>query len=141
MAEYVFKDLLEKNNLSNEFIVESAAISSDEIGNPVHYAARAELAKHGIDCYEKRAVKLLREDYYKYDYILGMEQRNVADMLKYFGGDECKKIKRLLDFSQNPRDIADPWYTHNFKITYQDVFEGCVCLLEYLKKEKIFKVF
>ena len=100
--------------------------------------AKRELAKHGISCEGKRAVQITKADYGKYDYILGMEERNIRNILRIVGKDPEGKVKLLLDYSDNPRDIADPWYTRDFESTYRDVVEGCEGFLAYLEKnEKI----
>lgn len=139
MAEFIFKDMLKKEGLADRFHVASAATSTEEIwngvGNPVYPPAREELAKHGIDCQGKRAVQIKKSDYNEYDYILGMETYNLRNMMRILGSDPEGKVKRLLDYSDKPRDIADPWYTGNFKITYADIVEGCEAFLEYLKTE------
>jgi protein-tyrosine phosphatase len=135
MAEYVFKDMLERKGLSDSFLVASAATSSEEVGNGVHRGTRNKLNEVGIDTSQKRAVQLKKEDYNRYDYILGMEQRNITSMERIFGGDKEKKVMRLLKLSDKPRDIADPWYTGDFEKTYKDVYEGCELLLAYLCKE------
>jgi len=106
------------------------------IGNPVYPPAREELAKHGIDCKGKRAVQLTKADYDKYDYILGMDHWNLKNMLRILKSDPEDKVKLLLDYSDDPRDIADPWYTGGFDVTYSDVVEGCEAFLEYLKDKK-----
>ena len=125
-----------------KFYIASAATSTEEIwngiGNPVYPPAKRELAKHGISCEGKRAVQITKADYGKYDYILGMEERNIRNILRIVGKDPEGKVKLLLDYSDNPRDIADPWYTGDFESTYRDVVEGCEGFLAYLEKnEKI----
>ena len=134
IAEFVMKDMVSKRGIA------SAATSTEEIwngiGNPVYPPARKELAKHGISCEGKRAVQITKADYGKYDYILGMEQRNIRNILRIVGKDPEGKVKLLLDYSDNPRDIADPWYTGNFESTYRDVVEGCEGFLRYLEKNK-----
>lgn len=136
IAEFVMKDMVEKQGIEDQFLIKSAATSTEEIwngiGNPVYPPAREELEKHGISCEGKRAVQITREDYEKYDYILGMENRNVKNMMRILGKDPEAKVCRLLDYSDHPRDIADPWYTGNFDVTYHDVEEGCKCLLEHI---------
>ncbi|MDF2872649.1 MAG: protein tyrosine phosphatase [Anaerocolumna sp.] len=119
----------------NRFLVASAATSGEEVGNGVHRGTRNKLKEVGIDTSQKRAVQLKREDYNRYDYILGMEQSNLASMERIFGGDKEGKVMRLLKLSDKPRDIADPWYTGDFNKTYEDVYEGCELLLAYLCKE------
>lgn len=132
MAEFVFKDMVKKQGKSDEFLIESAATSSEEEGNPVHYGTRKKLAEVGISTEGKYARKLKKSDYEKYDYIIGMEEYNIKEILKIVGKDEQNKIYKLLDFTNNPRDIADPWYTHNFDSTYNDICEGCTELLKKL---------
>ncbi len=130
MAEFVFRDLVKKADRESEFYIASAATSSEEVGSPVHIGTRRILNSLGIDCSFKRAVQLVKNDYDKYDYIIGMESRNCKTMLKIFGSDKNNKIYRLCDFTSNPRDIADPWYTGNFELTYQDILDGCQALLD-----------
>ena len=135
MAEFVVKDLVEKEGLAEEFFIASAATSREEIGNPVHHGTRNKLAQYGISTKGKYAVQLTKKDYNAYDYLIGMEQWNIQNILKIVGSDPKKKVHRLLDFSENPRDIADPWYTGDFDRTYEDVLEGCKALLNYILKE------
>ena len=131
MAEYVMKDLVKKTGVSDRFLIDSAATSREEIGNPVHPGTRQKLWQEGIPCGDHRARRMEKADYDKYDYLIGMETWNIKNMLRITGGDPDKKISRLLDFSQHPRDIADPWYTGNFDETFEDVMEGCRALLAY----------
>ena len=128
MAEFVMKDLVKKAGLSDEFYIASAATSTEEIGNGVHYGTRKKLAEFGISVDGKYAVQLKKSDYAKYDYIIGMDSYNLPN-------DTENKIQLLLDWSDNPRDIADPWYTGDFDVTYNDVLEGCTALLKEIKKE------
>lgn len=132
MAEFVMKDMIEKERLSDCFYVASAATSTEEIGNPVHRGTREKLKQYGISTEGKYAVQISRKDYDKYDYLIAMDKRNVVNMLRILGGDPKGKVKQLLDFSNNPRDIADPWYTGDFDLTYDDVYEGCQALLSYI---------
>ena len=136
MAEFVFRDLVEKKGLADRFYVASAATSMEEIGNSVHRGTREKLRQYGISTAGKYAVQLKKGDYQKYDYILGMERWNIVNMMKILKADPEGKVKRLLDFSDRPRDIADPWYTGNFDITYDDIVEGCQALLEYITKRE-----
>ncbi|MCD7884269.1 MAG: low molecular weight phosphotyrosine protein phosphatase [Lachnospiraceae bacterium] len=135
MSEFIMKDLVEKRHLSGQFLIESAAHTSEEIGNPVYPPAARELARHGIRCAGKRARRITKADYDKFNWILGMEQLNIGYMLRCFGGDPEHKVRRLLDFSDHPRDIADPWYTGEFGLTYTEIVEGCESLLSYLLRE------
>lgn len=133
MAEFVFRDMVEKRGLGDCFCIASAATSMEEVGNPVHRGTREKLREHGISTEGKRAQVLERTDYGRYDYLLGMESWNLMNMRRILGGDPENKIHRLLDFSDNPRDIADPWYTGNFDATYNDIAEGCQAFLRWLK--------
>ena len=134
MAEFILKDMVKERGMAEQFYIASAATSTEEIygdvGNPVYPPAKAELAKHGIGCEGKRAVQLKKSDYEKYDYLLGMDSYNIRNMLKILGGDKDKKVKRLLDYTDEPRDISDPWYSGKFDITYQDIKEGCEAFLK-----------
>ena len=135
MAEFVFRDLVQKRGLGDRFHIASAATSAAELGNPVHPGTRRRLAREGISTAGKTAVQLTRRDYGRYDLLIGMEQRNLSAMLRILGGDPQGKVRRLLDFTGSPRDISDPWYTGDFDRTYDDVWEGCLGLLEYLEAE------
>lgn len=128
MAEFVMKDLVKNRNMEDLFFIASAATSSEEIGNPVHPGTRKKLSEFGISVEGKQAVQLTRDDYDKYDYIVGMESRNITNMMRIFGSAPEGKVSRLLDYGQRPRDIADPWYTGDFDTTYEDVLEGCEAL-------------
>lgn len=137
MAEFIFKDMIQQQNLTDQFYISSAATSSEEIwngvGNPVYPPAKAELAKHGLSCGDKRAVLLKCEDYGKYDYLIGMDSANIRNMKRILGGDPMGKIYKLLSFAGSGRDVADPWYTGDFGAAYRDVSLGCECLLKSLR--------
>ncbi len=133
MAEFVMKDLVKKAGLEWAFEIASAATSTEEIGNPVYPPVRRKLAEHGIGCAGKTARQLRREDYEYYDYLIGMDSANLRNMRRMCGGDPEGKISLLLDHTNRPADVADPWYTGDFEATWQDVLEGCSCLLEKLK--------
>ena len=137
MAEFVLKDVVKKQGLEKEFYIKSSATSSEEIGNDIHYGTRDKLIQNGISFTKRKAVKLRAEDYKKYDYIIGMEKSNVINIKRIVGEDVEDKIYRLLDFSDTPRDIADPWYTGNFEITFNDIVEGCNGFLKCLKDKNI----
>ena len=131
LAEFYFKDLVAKHNLSAEFYIESAATSYEETGNPVHPGTRKKLAAAGISCAGKTARCMEREDYRKFDYLIGMDSMNIRNMMRILGGDPEGKVSKLLDFTERTgQDIADPWYTGNFDRTYEDVKEGCEALLQ-----------
>lgn len=135
MAEFVFKDMVEKNKCADKFFIASAATSTEEIGNPVHPGTRGRLLRCGISTDGKYAVQLKKSDYDKYDYIIGMDSFNIRNIKRIVGEDSGDKVRLLLDFSENPRDIADPWYTGDFDVTYDDIAEGCRGLLAFLKKD------
>lgn len=136
MAEFVLKDIVQKENQKDNFHIASAATSTEENGNPVHHGTRNKLREVGISTAGKYAVQMKRSDYAKYDYLIGMDECNIRNMNRIVGGDPEHKICRLLDFSMNPRDIADPWYTGNFEATYSDIVEGCRAFLESLRRQK-----
>ena len=135
MAEFVFKDLVEKHGLAKEFLIESAATSSEEIGNPVYPGTRKKLQEHGISCAGKHAVQLKKSDYQRYDWLIGMEEHNTRAMHQIVGSDPDGKIHTLLSFTPRGGDIADPWYTGDFEATWQDVSEGCQAFLDTLRKD------
>ena len=133
MAEFIMKDYLKKQGDDNFFIA-SSATSREELGNGVHYGTRTVLNRLGISCQGKRAVQLTRADYDKYDYFIGMDEYNKRNMIRIFDGDKDGKVSLLLDYTDTPRDVADPWYTGNFEQTYQDIKLGVDCLYKFLKK-------
>ena len=135
MAEFLFRDLATKNGLLHELQIASAATSREELGNPPHPGTRAKLACAGISTHGKTAVQMTCQDYHYYDYIFGMDRMNIKNILRITGGDPDGKVFRLLDLTNHPRDIADPWYTGNFETTYQDILEGCNALLKKLQEE------
>lgn len=130
MAEFIFKDMLEKCGRDSEFVVASSATSTEEIrngiGNPVYPPAKSELAKHGISCEGKIAVQLKKSDYDNYDMFLCMDSRNITNTMRIFGGDTQHKVRKLL----KNKDVSDPWYTDRFDIAYDDIYKGCKRLLE-----------
>ena len=134
MAEFVMKRLVEEAGRTDEFEIASAATSTEEIGNPVYPPARRKLAEHGIRCDGKTARQLRRSDYDHYDLLIGMDQYNLRNMQRMCGGDPDGKIHLLLDYTNRPGDVADPWYTDNFDATWRDCMEGCTGLLETLKR-------
>ena len=134
MAEYVFKDMLKKSGEEGNFYVDSAATSTEEIGNSVHYGTRNKLKQMNIECGNHKARRITKQDYEKFDYIIAMEERNIIDIERIVGKDIKGKIYKLLDFSDYPRDIADPWYTGNFDKTYDDIVQGLNGFVKYLNK-------
>ena len=132
MAEFVMKDLTEKAGVAARFHIASAATSREEIGNPVYPPARRKLAEHGIACSGHAARQLTRQDYDDYDLLIGMDQANLRNMRRICGGDPDDKIHLLLDYTDRPGDVADPWYTGDFEATWRDVLAGCRGLLREL---------
>lgn len=130
MAEYVFKDMVQRSGLSELFSIASAATSREEIGNPVHPGTKNILNSLGIRCDGKRSVQMMMRDYQEYDYIIAMDQRNITNILRIIGEDTKHSVRKLLDYTKHSGDIADPWYTGDFEKTYQDIREGCEALLE-----------
>jgi len=125
MAEYVMKYLVEQAGLTNQYMIASAATSTEEIGNPVYPPARRKLAEHGIRCDGHAARQMTRADYSRFDLLIGMDQWNLRNMERICGGDPENKIRPLL----YNKDVADPWYTGDFEATWQDVIKGCQALL------------
>ena len=136
MAEFVMKDLVTKAGLAEDFYIESAATSTEEIGNEVYPPARWKLKEHGIACKGKTARQMKQADYQQFDLLIGMDDYNIRNMKRICGGDAEGKIHKLMDFTSRKGDVADPWYTRDFDATWRDVSEGCQCLLELLRKEE-----
>ena len=132
MAEFVMKDLVKKAGQEDRFVIESAATSTEEIGNGVYPPARRKLAEHGIGCRGTTARQMTRSDYGRFDLLVGMDAWNIRNMRNICGGDPEEKIKMLMDFTRRPGDVADPWYTGDFESTWRDVLEGCQALLDKL---------
>ena len=131
MAEFVMKDMVHTHGLDDRFEIASAATSREEIGNPVYPPARRKLAQHGISCGGHHARQMTREDYDRYDHIIGMDHANIRNILRITGGDPEGKVSLLLDHTARAgQEVADPWYTGDFDETWQDVTEGCAGLLE-----------
>ena len=131
MAEFVMKDLLAKAG-RNDVLVESAALHTDEIGNDTHRGTKRELARHGVPFAPRRAWLLSASQASEYDLIIGMGRANMADLRRLLGPDGIAKCRKLLDFANIDRDVADPWYTDDFEATYTDVITGCEALLRHL---------
>ena len=140
MAEFIFKRLIYERGLEEKYFVSSSATSTEEIwgcvGNPVYPPARSELKKHGIDCGGKRAVQLKKSDYDKYDLLICMDSRNIINAKRIIGDDPENKLRKLMDYTSRGGDVADPWYTDRFDVTYRDITEGCTALLEELENAK-----
>ncbi len=134
MAEFIFKKMIAEKGLEKDFFVCSSATSTEEIGNPVYPPAKKELMKHSISCEGKRAVQLKKSDYDNYDYFICMDDSNVRNILRIFGGDKDNKVSKLLQWANSEKSVADPWYTGNFEATYDDIVTGCTAVIEKLTK-------
>ena len=136
MAEFVLKDMVKKAGRENEFVIASSATSTEEIwggvGNPVYPPARDELKKHGISCEGKRAVQVKKSDYENYDYLICMDENNMRNIRRIIGSDPEGKVIKLLSFTGESRNVADPWYSGDFETCYRDIYNGCKALLEKL---------
>ena len=132
MCEFVMKDLVRRAGLENEIFVASAACRRDEIGSDTYLGTREKLDEMGVPYQRRRAVQITKADYENYDFIVAMDMENMRDLDRLSGGDPQKKIRRLMEFAGEDRDVADPWYTGNFDITYLDVLKGCKALLKKL---------
>lgn len=132
MAEFIMKKLVENARRQGDFHIASAATSTEELGNSVYPPARRKLAEHGISCDGKTARQLTRRDYDEYDILIGMDSYNIRNMKRMCGGDPEGKIHLLMDFTDRPGEVADPWYTGDFDATYRDCMEGCEGLLRRL---------
>ena len=132
-GEYVMKDLVRKAGCAEEFCIDSAATSREEIGNGVHYGTRRKLAEMGVPCGDHRARQMTAADYDEFDLLIGMDDANIRNMNRIAGGDPERKIHRMLEYAGRGREeVADPWYTGNFDATWNDVFAGCKGLLRHL---------
>ena len=135
MAEMVFKDMVRKEHLEDLFLIDSMATSREELGNPVHPGTRRKLAQVGIPCSDHRATQITKKDYDRFDYLIVMDHNNIRNLMRIIGEDPEQKVSMLLDYAgREGESIADPWYTGNFDLTYDDVYEGCKGLLDYLKQ-------
>lgn len=132
MAEFVFKDMASKAGKGGDFYIESAATSREEIGSDTHPGTKKKLSENGIPFTRRKARQLTKRDYEAFDYIIGMDDANVRNIMNICGGDPEGKVFKLLDFAGKDRSIADPWYTGNFDETYDDVTEGCEALMRSL---------
>lgn len=134
MAEFIMKDLVKKEGLEKEFLIESRATSDEEIGNDMHPGTKSVLDKNNIPYERHYATRLLKSDYDKYDYFIGMDDYNILSIKRLFCTD--KKVYKLLDFTKKDKEIDDPWYTHNFTITYEEIDRGCKALFDFVKNNK-----
>ena len=130
MAEFVMKKMVRDAGAAEEFEIASAATSTEELGNGVYPPARRILNAHGIDCSGKYARQITMRDYEYYDLLIGMDNANMRNMKRFFGGDPSGKLRMLMDYTETPGEVADPWYSGDFEQTWQDVNAGCSGLLD-----------
>ncbi len=133
MAEFVMKEMTRRAGVE-DVSVESAALHDDEIGNDIHFGTRSELRKHGVPFSPRAAWRLTAAKAREYDLLICMDARNLADLRHLVYPEDLPKIHLLLEFAGRSRDIADPWYTGDFEVTYDDVSEGCAGLLEHIRR-------
>lgn len=133
MAEFVMKHLVKQAGLEENFLIDSMATSTEEIGNGPHYGTVQKLRQVGVPVLKHYAQQMRKSDYEKYDMIIGMDGMNYRNIMRIIGSDPENKVSLLLEHAGSSRDIADPWYTGNFDQTYEDVLEGCAALLEKLR--------
>ena len=140
MSESVFTHMVKERGLEDQFHIDSAATSTEEIGNPPHHGTVRKLKEMRIPLVPHRARQITWSDYGKYDYIIGMDSWNIRNLNRMLKGDPDGKVYKLLSFAGLGRDIADPWYTGNFDETYEDVVEGCEGLLKYLQEQGLCRI-
>ena len=132
MAEYILKDMVNKKGISDKFLIESRATSTEELGNDIYYLAKEKLNEKNIPYEKRNVIQLNKNDYEKYDYIIGMADYNIFDILNIIKDDYDNKVYKLLDFINLDKDIDDPWYTRDFETAYNEIYEGCIGLLKSL---------
>lgn len=134
MSQFVLQDMVNKLGIADIFCIDSRATSTEEIGNPPHRGTVKKMQEVGVPVIPHRATQITWKDYTDYDYIIGMDEWNMRNLNRMLKGDPEGKLYKFLTFAGSDRDIADPWYTGNFDVTYNDVVLGCTGFLEYLKK-------
>lgn len=137
MCHFYFQWLVKEHHLESQFEVDSAATSTEEIGNPVHPGTRRKLEAAGISCAGKTARQITKKDFEYYDYIIGMDRWNIQNLNRMAGGKNQDKIYKLLSFTGSGRDVADPWYTGDFEETWNDTVAGCQALLQYIMEHDL----
>ena len=132
MAQFVFQDMVNKKGVADKFYIDSAATSREEIGNSTHWGTVNKLKNVGVPVLSHKAKQITKKDYDEFDYIIAMDSNNIRNLNRLLNGDPEGKVSKLLSFAGSGRDIADPWYTGNFDVTYDDIVEGCTALLNKL---------
>ena len=136
MARFVFEKLVGEAGMEKEFLIDSMAATDEEIGNPMYPDAAEELNRRGVKMGEHRAAQITLADYRKFDLVVVMDDENVHDLMRMTGNDPENKVRRLMDYTDHPGEVADPWYTGEFALAYDDIYEGCTSLLKALTEEK-----
>ena len=134
MSQFVFQDMVNRLGIADQFLIDSRATSREEIGNPPHRGTVRKMQEVGIPVLPHRATQITWQDYQKFDYVLAMDTQNIRNLNRMLNGDPDGKVYKLLTFSGSGRDIADPWYTGNFDVTYDDIVEGCEGFLRFLQE-------
>ena len=137
MAEMIFKDIIYKNNKRYMFSCVSRATSVEELGNDIYPSAKSKLLDKGITCESHKAIQIKKEDYKIYDYIIVKEERNKIDVIRIMGPDIEDKVHLLLEYTDNLKDIDDPWYTGDFDTAFDEIYKGCVGLYNYLLNKEV----
>ena len=132
MAEFVMKNMVKEKGLADRFEIASAATSTEALGESVYPPARRKLDEHGISCSGKTSRRMTKDDYSYYDFIIAMDRNNLRNMVRFVGNDPLNKVSLLMDYSDTPKDVADPWYTGDFEQTWKDINAGCEGLLKRL---------
>ena len=132
MAQFVFQDMVNKKGVADKFYIDSAATSREEIGNSTHWGTVNKLKNVGVPVLSHKEKQITKKDYDEFDYIIAMDSNNIRNLNRLLNGDPEGKVSKLLSFAGSGRDIADPWYTGNFDVTYDDIVEGCTALLNKL---------
>ena len=137
MAEFIMKQMVEQRGIADKFYIESCATSNEEVGNPVYPPARQVLKSRGINCSAKRARRITKGDYDRFDYIVCMDSDNLRNLKLMFPNDNGKKISKILSFAGIDRDVADPWYSGDFTATEEDVVIGCEAILKFIENNEV----
>ena len=136
LCEYLLRDMAKKRGISDKIHVESAATSREEIGNPIYPPMQKVLRAHGIDPSGHAARQITKADYDEFDYIIGMDEENRYNLLRIFDNDPEGKVSLIMDYTDRPRAVADPWYTRDFDATYRDAIEGVEVFLDFLRLDR-----
>ena len=137
MAEMIFKDMVYKSNKRYMISCVSRATSVEELGNDIYPQAKRKLISEGVTCEAHKAMQIKKVDYKLYDYIIVMEERNKRDVVRIMGPDVDNKIHLLMEYGSILKDIDDPWYSDDFDTAYNEIYEGCLGLFNYLINKEV----